>query len=160
MARRVFPVALLQAHAVFGTGALRCAGIYFACKLIAVLAGCLGRVHGVVCSRQERVKIVAVRREERNSDTRMHPYRAPRHIDVFAGGGNQLLGHHNSNRRFIDFRQQHDKFVAAGARDDVIVTSNVGQALRHPTQQRIAVSMSEQVVEFLEPIEIDHQYRR
>jgi hypothetical protein len=71
------------------------------------------------------------------------------------------LVRHSQRAGRADFRQQHDKFLAAVARNDIARASDrVDQQLRQLAQAGVALRMATMIVVGLEMIDIDHQQRQ
>ena len=63
-----------------------------------------------------------------------------------------LLGTHGAGTV-----QEYGEFVAAQARDGVLSLEHIAEARADLLQEQVAILMAEGVVNFLEPVEVDHQ---
>ena len=59
-----------------------------------------------------------------------------------------------------DVLLEHDEFVAAEARDEILRPQHVAQPVGDRAQQLVAAGMAERVVDLLELVEVDEQQRR
>ena len=58
-----------------------------------------------------------------------------------------------------DIAEQNHEFVAAQARDDIVLARAFAQAFGNLDQQLVARGMAERIVDDLETVEIDEQHR-
>ena len=60
----------------------------------------------------------------------------------------------------LDVLLEHDEFVAAEARDEILRPQHFAQPVGDRAQQLVAAGMTERVVDLLELVEVDEQQRR
>ncbi len=118
----------------------------------------LGAVHCTVGLLQQFVKALGVTRIQRDADRRgdghlelLDSCRLPHHVQ-------QLLRHHGGAVR-IGVGQHHDEFVAAEARQRVVIAHRVLQAVGQLHQQGVADAVAEGIIDVLEAVDVDEQQR-
>ena len=123
---------------------------------IAVLAGFLGQVHGMVGMAQQRVGVTAIIRIQRDADAGRD---VDRLLDQVEGRRDDL---EQTVQRFIDFldtaqapQKQHE-LIAAQARDGIVAAHADLEPTRHADEQFVARLVAVTVVHRLESIQIQH----
>ena len=89
-------------------------------------------------------------------------------VEVDAGAGQvqrlaQLVEQHaraGLGEIGVDVVHQHHEFITAQARHQVAGAHGLAQALAHLLQHLVAETVAERVVDFLEPVQVQHQHRR
>jgi hypothetical protein len=127
-------------------------------ELVVVAAGILGVIHRRVGVAQQGVGILAVAREQADADARRGVQHMIGHLVILGQTALDLAGNAGGGQRTVDFRQDHDEFIAAQPGYQVAGPDAAAQALRHFLQQFVADVMAQRVVDVLEIVEIDqHQ---
>src|SRR5690606_34837461 len=122
--------------------------------------GTLGRVHGRVCIAQQRIHVLRIPWADR---------------DAYAWTGVYLIAFQLIERRKslgelvhpVDYllfgtvaRQQDNKFIPSEARGQITGFQHAGDTPGNRLQQQVADPMSQGIVDGLEAIQIDEQYRQ
>ena len=125
--------------------------------IAALLLGPAERVGGVL---DQRVGIVAIMREERDADTgtcsqlvSVDLKRRPQRLQELlrdAGGGLRAVG----------AEQQHHELVTAEPGHGVASPQRLGKTIGHALDDLVAGDQAEQIVDQLEPVEVDQHHRQ
>ncbi len=83
---------------------------------------------------------------------------ADRHLQIFERLGERLENTlYRYVLRFVPL-EEHEEFVAADARDDVLFSQNVAQLFRYVFENVVAEAVPVRIVDRLEIIEVDDQH--
>ncbi len=125
---------------------------------VAVLAGCLGVVHGDIGVAEQRLG-ARVRRGEGDADAgadaHLGAVELERPVEGLDQGARQALDLADGG----DALEQHRELIAAEARHGVGGARGLDDALRHRLQQAVAGVVAERVVDVLEVVQIEEHDR-
>ena len=124
-----------------------------------VAAGVLGVIHRRVGVHDQRLRVVAVFRIERDADARGQHQLVPRDEVRLGDRRHNLLRDQPGVLGLIDFRQEDQELVAAVTADGVRLADARHQALRDRAQDLVADGVTERIVDVLETIAVEEQDR-
>ena len=107
---------------------------------------------------KQLVRLVAVRRADRNADADGDRYRMIVKIERRAEHGTHALDEGVGDRgRFVG-NLKNDELVATDARHHIGAIQTPAQSLRDPLQQRVADRRPERIVDLLEAVDLEQQH--
>ena len=132
---------------------------FFGIELEIAAAQFLGAVHGGVGILQQGIAVDAVARVDADADAADRREFVAEHVHRQQQGFQQFRRQHGGGAALRDVRHQDHEFVAAQARHRVALAHDAGQAPPGFDDDVVARLVAEAVVDGLEAVEIDEQYR-
>lgn len=125
----------------------------------AITARVFHRVHGGISIAEEVFGSAAILRKNRDADTESHVDFPAADLYGLGGIANNLVAAALNVLYGTEFGHHNDELVSTHPRDGVGFANGGEQALSYSRQEEIAVGVTERVVDLLEMVDVNEEYR-